>query len=304
MTRADDDLAPWQRRGPKFRLGLRARSEQKWLAHADAVGNADRRTAQIAEANHLLDTRHADVFAAPDQNRDGEDALNASQEVLDMVQDNLRRFHPGTAPQARCDLHPLEAAARLIPEDLLLLAPRSRRDGNGVDDGGSGFLDWVLVAAALRFPAHWRLADKMGKALAGIHEPVPHYGEILETPMDKFFTKMAVGPISHRWNWTIVTSTELFTPDRIHDAPVAVGDGISRLQVRMESQTLRKLPRSGQILFTIRTYVEPVLNWADKGSALADLAAMTAAMSDQLRDYKGVNRYEAALQAYIAVRSS
>ena len=100
MTHADDDLAPWQRLGPKFRLGLRARSEQEWLAHADAFGNADRRTAQIAEANHLLDTRHADVFAAPDQNRDGEDALNASQEVLDMVQDNLRRFHPGTAPQA------------------------------------------------------------------------------------------------------------------------------------------------------------------------------------------------------------
>ena len=307
MTHADDDLAPWQRLGPKFRLGLRARSEQEWLSHADAFGHADRRAAQVAEANHLLDTRHADVFAALDDalddcsghNRDGENALAASQEVLEMVQDNLRRFHPGTAPQARRDLHPLEAAARLIPEDLLLLAPRSRDNAKDGSDKDSAFLDWVLVAAALRFPAHWRLADKMGKALAGIHEPVPHYGEILETPMDRFFTRMAVGPISHRWNWTIVTSTALFTPDRIHDAPIAVGDGISRLQVRMESQTLRKLPKSGHILFTIRTYIEPVLNWADNGSALEDLAEMTAAMSDQLRAYKGVERYEAALKAFI-----
>ena len=215
-----------------------------------------------------------------------------------MVVDNLVKFHPGAPPVPRRDLHPLEAAARLIPEDLLLLAPRPRQTAD------TQFLDWVLVAAALRFPAHWRLADKMDKPLAAIHEPVPHYGAVLETPMDRFFTNMKIGPISHRWNWTVVTSPELFTPDRAHNPPVRIAEGIDRLRVRMESQTLRKLPESGQILFTIRTYVEPVLNWADNGSALTDLAAMTAAMSDQLRDYKGVNRYEAALQAYIAVRSS
>jgi hypothetical protein len=59
--------------------------------------------------------------------------------VLEMVQDNLRRFHPGTAPQARRDLHPLEAAARLIPEDLLLLAPRSRDDAKDGSDEESAF---------------------------------------------------------------------------------------------------------------------------------------------------------------------
>ena len=42
-----------------------------------------------------------------------------------------------------------------------------------------------------------------------------------------------------------------------------------------------------------------MLNWADNGSALEDLAEMTAAMSDQLRAYKGVERYEAALEAFI-----
>ena len=102
--------------------------------------------------------------------------------------------------------------------------------------------------------------------------------------------------LSHKFSFPAIA---LFTPDRIHDAPIAVGDGISRLQVRMESQTLRKLPKSGHILFTIRTYIEPVLNWADNGSALEDLAEMTAAMSDQLRAYKGVERYEAALKAFI-----
>ena len=68
----------------------------------------------------------------------------------------------------------------------------------------------------------------------------------------------------------------------------------------MESQTLRKLPQSGQILFTIRTYIEPVLKWAHIPGALTDLATMLAGMSPQIRAYKGVSRYEDALQHHLA----
>ncbi len=48
MVRLDDNLAPWQRLGSKFKLGLRARDAQAWLPHEDAFGDADRRAAQIA----------------------------------------------------------------------------------------------------------------------------------------------------------------------------------------------------------------------------------------------------------------
>ena len=288
MVRLDDNLAPWQRLGPKFKLGLRARDEQAWLPHEDAFGDADRRAAQIRLANHLLDSQHAEVFATTDADH------HAAREVLAMVIDNLTDHHPGDPPKPLDHIHPLEAAARILPEDLLLLTPR-RRDG-----ADEALPEWVLVAAALRFPAHWRLADKMGRPLAAIHEPVPHYADILERPMDRFFTNMQTGPISHRWNWSVVTSPELFTPDRALSAPVAVGEGIQRLFVRMESQTLRKLPETGQILFTIRTYIEPVLKWAHIPGALADLATMLAGMSPQIRAYKGVSRYEDALQHHLA----
>ena len=287
MVRLDDTLAPWQRLGPKFKLGLRARDEQTWLPHKDAFGDVDRRAAQIRLANHLLDSKRAEVFATTDAD------LNAAREVLVMVIDNLKHHHPGHPPQPLDHIHPLEAAARILPEDLLLLTPRNR------DNSDETLPEWVLVAAALRFPAHWRLADKMGRALAAIHEPVPHYTEILERPMDRFFSNMQTGPISHRWNWSVVTSPELFTPDRAFSNPLAVGDGIQRLFVRMESQTLRKLPESGQILFTIRTYIEPVLKWAHIPGALADLVTMLAGMSPKTRAYKGVTRYEDALRHYL-----
>ena len=288
MVRLDDNLAPWQRLGPKFKLGLRARDEQTWLPYEDAFGDVNRRATQIRFANHLLDSKRAEVFATTDAD------LNAAREVLVMVIDNLKHHHPGDPPQPLDHIHPLEAAARILPEDLLLLTPRNR------DNADEPLPEWVLVAAALRFPAHWRLADKMGRALAAIHEPVPHYTEILERPMDRFFNNMQTGPISHRWNWSVVTSPELFTPDRALSDPLAVGDGIQRLFVRMESQTLRKLPESGQILFTIRTYIEPVLKWAHIPGALADLVTMLAGMSPKTRAYKGVTQYEDALRHHLA----
>lgn len=283
------EQTPWQRLGHRFTLGLRSRAEADWLPVEDAFGDPDRRSHQLAEKASLFGARHDEVFAAAPE------GLAASHEVLAMVTAHLKTYHHTTVAAPDLDRHPLEAAARLVPEDLLLLEPRAR-------DGDCGLLDWCLVAAALAFPAHWVLAEKMGRPLAGIHEPVPHYDEQLETPMDRFFTRMQVGPISHRWNWSIVTTNRLFTPHRTRRTPLRPGAGINDIFVRMESQTLRKLPDSGQILFTIRTYVEPLSRWADMPDALESLAEMLALMTPQMREYKGVELFEDALKAHLTAR--
>jgi len=278
---------PWRKLGHRFTLGLRSRAEADWLPAADAFGNPDRRARQLAEKAILFDERHDEVFAVTPE------GLAASHEVLAMVQAHLQAHHDATQPAPERGMHPLETAARLVPEDLLLLAPRARRDDADI-------LDWRLVAAALAFPAHWVLADKMGRPLAGIHEPVPHYAEQLETPMDRFFTRMQVGPVSHRWNWSVVTTDQLFTPHRMRRTPLKPDAGLDDIYLRMESQTLRKLATSGQILFTIRTYVEPLRRWATAPGALESLVEMLEQMTPQMRDYKGVGLYEDALKAHIA----
>ena len=282
MTADGHPDTPWQRLGNRFTLGLRARAEADWLREPDAFADTGRRADQIAEKAWLMDNRRAEVFAAFPE------GLQASRETLDMVTAAL------DAPEAEADapLHPLEQAARMVPEDLLLLAPRPR---NGNDDS----LDWVLVAAALAFPAHWVLAEKMGRPLAGIHQPVPHYDELLERPMDRFFTSMKVGPVSHRWNWSVVTTDRLFTPHRMRRTPLAPGAGIDEIFIRMESQTLRKLAMTGHVLFTIRTYVEPLSRWAGIPGALDTLVDMLDGMTPQMRDYKGVDLFEAALKAHL-----
>ena len=278
---------PWQRLGHRFTLGLRARPEADWLPLADAFDDRHRRSRQIAEIARLLDTRHDEVFAAMPE------GLAASHEVLAMVMAHLTTCHDSPPGAPDRTLHPLEAAARCVPEDLLLLAPQERPDDPDIRD-------WRLVAAALAFPAHWVLAEKMGRPLAGIHDPVPHYAEQLESPMDRFFTRMQLGPISHRWNWSVVTTDALFTPHRMRRAPLKPDAGIDEIFLRMESQTLRKLAASGHVLFTIRTYVEPLSRWAAMPGALASLVDMLGQMTPQMRDYKGVALFEDALKAHVA----
>ena len=279
---------PWQRLGSKFTLGLRPRPEAEWLPFDDAFRNSSTRADQLAQKSTLLDTKRDRVFACDGAN------LAACAEVRDMVLAHLDSHHPTTPPPApAAGMHPLEQAARAVPEDLLILAPRERGPESDV-------LDWVLVAAALAFPAHWVLAEKMGRPLAGIHEPVPHYDERLERPMDRFFTAMKIGPISHRWNWSVVTTDKLFTPHRMRRVPLPANAGRDEIFLRMESQTLRKLPLSGAILFTIRTYVLPLSRWAGEDGAIESLVEMLAGMTPQMRAYKGVEMYEDALRATIA----
>ena len=281
-----NEQAPWQRLGHRFTLGLRSRDEAEWLPAADAFGDPNRRSHQLAEKARLFTERHGEVFAATPEGH------AASAEVLAMIRTHLATYHDGTPTGASDDMHPLEAAARLVPEDLLLLAPRPRGEDPET-------FDWCLAAAALAFPAHWVLAEKMGRPLAGIHQPVPHYAELLENPIDRFFTRMQVGPISHRWNWSLVTTDQLFTPHRMRRIPLRPDAGIDEIFLRMESQTLRKLSESGHVLFTIRTYIEPLSRWADLPGALESLLEMLALMTPQMRDYKGVALYEDALRAHV-----
>jgi len=69
--------------------------------------------------------------------------------------------------------------------------------------------------------------------------------------------------------------------------------------LRVESQTLRKLPQSGFVLFTIRTHLVPLYHWQDTPDAFEDLARMLTEMSPETRAYKGAHLYEDALKATI-----
>jgi len=289
-----DERAPWQRLGSGPKLGLRVRSEAEWLPSNDLFDNQSARAEQIELKSQLLAKRHQDVFSAmPNTNVAGDEVLAMIRQHLTLYHDDC--MHNGhthnnhTAP-SDSSLHPLDMAARLVPEDLLLLAPFP----DAATDNATA-VKWHLVAASLCFPAHWVLAEKMGKTLGAIHDPVPNYDERLAGPVERFFDKMTVGPISARMNWSLQIGTDLFTPHRSERRAVAGDLDNNQLCLRLENQTLRKLPQTGFVLFTIRTHIEPVLRWKHTLNAIDDLAKMLKDMSPESQSYKGASLYAGAL---------
>ena len=265
---------PWQRLGKKLQMGLRACSEPDWLLTPDAFGDAEMHRHQLALKQELCQSHHAAIFDATP------DSMDASLETVDLIKDNLAAHH-GIELKLDASRHPLDAAALQIPEDVLLLAPQETENGTV----------WMLKAASLAFPSHWVLSEKMNRPMAAIHTPVPGYGDVLAGPVDRFFNAMLKGPISQRRNWALQIDDGLFTPSRFDHAPIKTDEIATRLFVRVERQTLRKLPVTGWIIFTIQTAIAPIGMWQDDQPALDDLTALIAVMTPAERDYRGVNDY-------------
>lgn len=273
--------APWQRLGRNLKMGLRACDEAHWLPLNDLFDDAKARHRQLLAKADLLDHHHEDVFSALPN------STAASAEVLEMITTHLIAYYPDLPLQIDSSLHPLEAAARLVPEDLLVLAPR-----NGSEKTPDSHPDWHLNAGALCFPAHWILREKMNKSLAAIHEPVPHYANVLSSPVDRFFNSMKIGTISMRMNWSLQTDDTLYAPVRQNQPDPSHRLNCDQIHLRVERQTMRKLPQTGHVLFTIRTCLAPVSAWKDNEGAIEELLLLLEEMSPEMRHYKGATIFE------------
>lgn len=136
----------------------------------------------------------------------------------------------------------LELAGQLIQEDVCLLEKR----------GG----EHVLTAALLAFPASWSLSEKIGRPLSAIHVPVAAYDAGIAARVQRMFDGLAPGRILTRANLLRYADPALYQP-RSETAPPR-DKPAARAFFRSERQTLRKLPRSEAIVFTILTSVAPM----------------------------------------------
>lgn len=188
----------------------------------------------------------------------------AQTEVLRLV-----RTHLGQPPLGECAAAaPLAVAARLVEEDLCVMQPHGGR--------------YALTAASVASPSYWRLEDKLGKELLDIHDPVAGLREGIGERMRHFFRELAPGRIYLRGNWFVHASGEPFgTPEQL-DAPSPCA--VERLFLRCERQTLRRLPRTGAILFTVRVFLNPLADLAAQPTLAADI--LEAFAQPGVLDYK------------------
>jgi hypothetical protein len=259
---------------------------------------------EMAERRRLLVERHGDVFAVLPE------AQDAASEVLERLVAHLTTQYPAWFAQSGDTLincltdetwdlaapscHPLELAGRLVQEDLCIIhtdadAPR-------------------FTAAILCFPSRWRLHEKLGRPLAAVHGPVPFYAERLATPVNRFMAKVKPGHIASRLNWSVLDDPAMYQPTgkwrEAANAAITAKNAGDTLYLRVERQTLTRLPRTGAVLFGIRVHSYPLAAAITTPAAAAQLAEAVRALPEATQHYKSLKAFGPALLAWLDARAA
>ncbi len=285
--------------GPfRMAMGLFACPPAEWIELDEHY------TTEMALRRELLRTRHEEVAAVVSGSeaarRETWDVLTAhlAGQWPDWFASDGRTFTNHLTGErwdlADPGLDPLEAAALLVQEDLCLIRPS--------EDGPE------LIAAVLCFPTRWRLLDKIGHKLTAVHGPVPFYKERLARPVDRFMNAVKPGHIAVRLNWSVLDDPALFQPGgrfrtdgHAHVTAANAGDA---LFVRVERQTLSRLPASGTVLFTIHVHVYPLARVAAQPGIAGRLAEAVRALPPETMRYKSLARFQEPLLAYLGSMAS
>ena len=165
------------------------------------------------------------------------------------------------------------------------------------------FLDAGMVTSQ----ADWSLDFNVGMSFMQWHGPVPlaHQAGVFERAL-KYLLMIRQGQPVRRLNWTMTVNPRLDTapetfpewgPDRASLTPENVG---RKLHLRVELQTLWRLPRSNALLFPIRCYLASldelvrVPKWGKR------LSRVLSTLPQPLVEYKGLSRYLPTALDYLA----
>ncbi|KQZ12236.1 hypothetical protein ASD50_12740 [Mesorhizobium sp. Root552] len=279
---------PYDGSSKLFAIGLKPLDLDEWIEIDDTFDF------HLAEKRRIHAQYGSSVFV------EEPDTRAAQAEVLALLVDHLPARHAqhyktdgarltvAGQPEIGAGLPPLHIASLLVQEDLILM----RKSAEG----------WRLVAGALCFPSSWSLTEKFGKTMQDIHIPVPAFGPgtRMAGMIERIFDNLAVELPVERYNWSIQAGDALYHPlsdeqriDRATMRPSRFNDKNINASafIRVERQTLRKLPVSGDILFTIRIFLDPlaVLSRHDERKRIAiSFAAQLAALDEAQLDYKGL----------------
>lgn len=273
---------PYDGSAKPFTIGLIPLDPSRWIEPDDGLRR------YLTEKQRLLAGHREEIFVAES------DTDAAQQECLVLLVDHLCGQHPdiyrrrgdiidvsGHLVDLSDSTPPLLKAGSLIADDLVLM----RRKDAG----------WHLVAGHVAFPPSWSLREKFTRPIQAIHTDVPDFGEGTRNAalITRIFDNLQAAQPVERFNWSINRTDDLFLPVSKHSQPEASSSSFSLSErfVRVERQTLRKLPASGDIVFTIRVYVDPIaaLRHHPEVSRLAvTFADQIGALTDDQLGYKNL----------------
>ena len=222
------------------------------------------------------------------------EGYESAKELVDMMAEHLTQVYPHMFKQDGKHLYNLVSsdkynledpdddyiniAGKLVQEDLILIKPKKD-------------LKYYLVAGSLCFPSEWSLLEKIGKNIAEIHSPVPLLNQNLGPIIDRFLNGIRPGQQYWRINF-LTTSSPRFSQlknvkgmNTYQNGDEITKETVDKLYMRNERETFTKLPKTGAILFSLKTYIT---SFNDLGPITAKKLGMLiqALPKESIRDYK------------------
>lgn len=193
---------------------------------------------------------------------------------------------------------PLLIISELVQEDWCILEKDEKTQ------------QYFLTAGVLCFPMGWSLRNKFNKPLHVIHKPVKDFEKHLRTNVESIFDELQPNSPFWRANWVISNSLDgkldLYSPvshRHIDENSISTLNSNTgeELVLRVEYQTLLRLPESNAIVFGIRTYQRPLS--AFKSLPTEDSLALIEAIQNtgkDMADYKGIPQWGSAAIQYLS----
>ncbi|KAL2071674.1 hypothetical protein VTL71DRAFT_12909 [Oculimacula yallundae] len=280
---APQPCRPWKAGKYNMTMGIRSMPEEDWLV----VDNLYEKEQECR--THLLKTNYAGVlqYLPP--------AEEACKEALDCIVRFLVQRYPSkfwliegkpgyvhnsiTSKTFRFiepyKQHPLSIAAQLAMEDINLLMP-------GVGEKSN---EYFLQASFSFAPA--------GCSAMGF-EVEKSYGKVSITfiqmcdmaDLARFFLGLKVSNPVQRHNFFVQTDNTMFQQEPFADT-VETPPKIEDIRIRHERQTLRRLPRTGAVMFLVRTYLSPITELEQELDNLYSLRSAINAWPAEMAKYKG-----------------
>ena len=265
---------PYRWASVDFTIGLRPVRKSEWIQfsphHADNMREKRRRFSAQRERYY----------------RTLPESLPAQRELRDLVVAHLVTDHAdryaltGSTLTSRHEslawhvddpqIEPLRQLSEVIEEDFMLL-----QDVDGA---------MRITASSNAYSSSGRLVSAVGQSVHWAHIPVPTLSDKLGVRIDRVLSSVHEDTPCERFNWQVTPMATLFFPDDPHRANAnamhAVRDALCRepgragelLFIRVERQTLSRLPASRAVAFSLHTYSDPLsVLGGDPSAALAML---------------------------------
>jgi hypothetical protein len=163
-----------------------------------------------------------------------------------------------------------------------------------------------LVGGVVCFPSDWSMHEKIGLPFLDVHGPVPGFAASIGKPSVDLLERLKVGRPVWRPNWVGIKPCDQLnlTPDQgpavnVLKRTITVDTVAAHVYFRVERQTLCRLPKTQHVLFTIRTYIEPITEIVKRPDWRRNLRGWLTSAPPEWLAYKGFEPFLAPVLAWM-----